>query len=661
MFRRWYSIAVQKPILLRDYQLDAVNKVLDAFKNGVNRPAVVLATGGGKTVVMSHLIPKIQSPSQQRSKTLVLAHKEELVRQIAQTLRRVNPTLCVDIDMQRQKPSPEADIIVGSVPTLVRLTRLNWYDPAQFKAIVLDECHHATASSWTKILGHFGALEPSLDTKVVGFTATLERADGQSLGNVFEEIVYERNLLTMIEQNELCDARFLSIKLAMNLNAVSVVAGDYKQTELDTCVNTEDVNLQLAFAYKRIRKKLQLKSTLIFCVSVEHCKTLCGVLQAQGVNAQYVSGETVKHERREILEDFKSGKIDVLCNVLVFTEGTDIPNIDSLILARPTKSRPLLTQMIGRGLRLHHGKEHCHIIDMADATSLGILSVPILFGLPATHNVNKKTFKDLEEEKKEYDQEAELEAAIEREKAIQNILQRSNREANWQIKLEKRGGFADFLKLQETPTNALKILSKLFYEDYNNNWVRLERDVWGAQASTVRRIWVVENTDENESDTCSLYLVENASRQQLLASNFKCQRQTKLLINTGKLPYLLGIVSQSNGRSQKFKRLSSPATIKQQDLLFKKYKGKVKGVFGAGAVSHFEKLLETLTQRQVDELIVASDYSMDCWFVYKTLKKLIDAEKNKIKEGEKEAGTQEFNERALSEKSELGETQIRWD
>lgn len=616
MLRQLCSVALTAPIRLRDYQSDAIDKVLNSLKNGVRRPAVVLATGGGKTVVMSHLIPKIQSQNEAK-KTLVLAHKEELVRQIAQTLRRVNPDLEVEVDMQKQKPSSSADVIVGSVPSLVRLTRLNWYNPKEFKAIILDECHHAAASSWTKILHHFGALNDDLELAVVGFTATLERADGASLGEIFQEVAYERSLLTMIEQKELCDAQFLSIQLDMNLSNVSLFAGDYKQGELDKHVNTKDVNLQLSRAYKKIKNQLGLKSTLIFCVTVEHCKTLCGVLQAQGVNAQYVSGDTVRHERRAILQDFKDGLIEVLCNVLVFTEGTDIPNIDSLILARPTRSRPLLTQMIGRGLRLHQGKEQCHIIDMVDATDLGILSVPILFGLPQSHKIDRKSFKDLEQDKQEYE---ELRAAAERNSIMKDILDNTNRDKNWDVKLEKKGGFAELMKLQEAETESIhKFRDTLLKDPYD--WVRIEYNVWGTKGKYDYQYWIIEMPN-HELDQCSLYVLELATRKQIIASNFKCQRKTKLLINTGKLPYLLGIVRQSNG-FKSFNRVK-PATDKQKALISKIFSTKVRNVFGTDGHKAFEHRIQVMDQNEVSALMVASSYSMNCWYVYKKLKMMVE-------------------------------------
>lgn len=627
MLRRFYSKAMTNTIVLREYQSEAIEKVLLSLKKGIKRPAVVLATGGGKTVVMSHLIPKIEGPST-RKKTLVLAHKEELVRQIAQTLCHVNPELEIAIDMQKLKPTPTADIVVGSVPTLTRLTRLHMYKPEEYKAIVIDECHHATATSWMKILNYFGALEEDLELVTLGFTATLERSDGMSLGKVFQEIAYERNLLTMIEQKELCDARFLSIKLDMSLAKMPLYAGDYKRTELDKRLNTNKVNLQLACAYKEVKKQLGLKSTLVFCVSVEHCKTLCGVLQAQGVNAQYVYGETVKHERRAILEDFKSGKIEVLCNVLVFTEGTDIPNIDSLILARPTKSRPLLTQMIGRGLRLHHGKEHCHIIDMVDAASVGILSVPILFGLPPTYDINKKSFRELEQKKAELDEHAEAQIAKDRDNHIQKLLLYSHREKDWDVKLEERGGFAEMLRLQQEETPVIKDCN---LELISGNWARLEYTVWGTSSWNKNRHWILELNENSDEGKFSLYTLEVASREQIFSSNFKCPRTQKKLINQGELKYLLAIVGKNKSKFTRYDIQNKPASEKQVELLFDKYSPKVRTLFGESALETFRTNLNQFKQKHVTLMLVAGDYSMSCWYMYKTLKGLVHGKPQGLK------------------------------
>ncbi|KAF3990240.1 hypothetical protein FT663_03284 [Candidozyma haemuli var. vulneris] len=382
---------------LRDYQEVAVGNTLDAFKNGIKRAAVVLATGGGKTVVMAHLIPQIKSMNK-GDKVLVLAHKQELVRQAANTILQVNPQLRVGIDMSTSKVNTdEKDVVVASVPTLINMSRLSRYNPNDFKAIFLDECHHATAGSWKKILNYFGALEEDSSHYVVGLTATLERADGISLSKVFQDIVFERNLITMIRAKELCDVRLSRIGVQIDWSKVRQKAGDFVSKDLSEAVNREDINATVAQGYLQLKEKYNFKSTLIFCVDIKHCRTLCGVLQSRGVKAQYVTGETVHHERQAILEDFRNGKIDVLCNVLVFTEGTDIPNIDSLILARPTRSRSLLIQMIGRGLRLHQQKDLCDVIDMADNTKFGVESRATLLGLEEELRAAGKSEKEIDE------------------------------------------------------------------------------------------------------------------------------------------------------------------------------------------------------------------------------------------------------------------------
>lgn len=611
---RQFSIRTSPPIVLRDYQITAIDKVLDAFENGVKRPAVVLATGGGKTVVMAHLIPRIKD-SGKRKKTLVLAHKDELIRQISLTLEEVNPKMEISVDMLKQTFTPLSDVVVGSVPTLVRLSRLHKYDPSEYKAIVLDECHHATARSWMKILEYFKALDEDLPIAVVGFTATLERADGESLGKVFQEVTYQRSLLTMVQQGELCNAKFLTIKIDMDLSSIGSYEGDYKQKDLDGKVNRDEVNLQLSLAYKKLRKQLGLKSTLIFCVTIEHCKMLCSVLQAQGVNAQYVTGETVRHERREILQDFKDGKVEVLCNVMVFTEGTDIPNIDSLILARPTKSRPLLTQMIGRGLRLHKDKKLCHVIDLAHSSSIGILSVPTLFGFSGEMDIDQKTFLELSEK-----EEKEAASSNSCEDEVRKLLKASDRCKDWEVQLEEIGGFEMFMTYLNEDFETNKVFASHFM-----NWVRLEYHIWCAKTSKERHYWIIDTLHGENKDEGELFELQIASQKQIIASNFKCARKKHQLVSTGKLRYLMAIASRNMSKSY-WGSSSTLATQKQQALLMIRLKTKVESLFGKEAVDRFQTKLGTLNQPQVTELIMASDYSLHCSFIYITLRKLMQLE-----------------------------------
>ncbi|KAM9935127.1 hypothetical protein OXX80_005294 [Metschnikowia pulcherrima] len=169
------------PLLCYPLDVDAVNSSLDAVKTGVKRPVVVSATGGGKTVVMSHLIPRMPGKRVGAVDGAYSTGNE--------------PAFDRRYRYAETETEPRADIIVGSVNTLVRLTRLHEYDPNKYKTIVLDECHHAPAQSWTKILNSFGALDQSSEIVVLGFTATLERTDGKALGDVFEKVVYQRDVI----------------------------------------------------------------------------------------------------------------------------------------------------------------------------------------------------------------------------------------------------------------------------------------------------------------------------------------------------------------------------------------------------------------------------------------------------------------------------------
>lgn len=604
---RYYS-----SISLRDYQQDAIKQVKYAIERGVRRPAFVLATGGGKTMVFSHLIPDLPRITPSRgSKVLVLAHKEELVKQAAATIQRVNPDLTVEIDMRHLKPSFQADVIVGSVPTLVRMQRLQKYNPDDFKAIILDECHHATASSWTKILKYFNADSPQLEIVVVGCTATMERSDAAALGNVFDEIVYERDLLSMVENKELVDVKFSSLKLDIDLKALPTKFNDYETTSLSNLMNTEDTNIIVASSYKKLRKEYGFKATLMFCVDIDHCKTLCGVLQSHGINAQYVTGDTVKLERHGLVEDFKQGKIDVLCNVQVFTEGTDIPNIDSLFLVRPTKSRPLLVQMIGRGLRLHEGKTHCHVVDIAGTRGTGIQSVPTLFSLPSDYLIHGKTFRDLEKEKEEYleeEQNKEVERKLEEQKLVERMKQVENK-----------------LALEFTTVEGFMALEASSMNDYRENrdvhkflnkdilkWLRLEYDLWANPID--ERFLLLQKFNSGEENFYKLYITKFTSLQHRLASNYQCGKianKTELIASHNLETVLAKAASLRSELKPPFKVPDGPITKKQVDYIYKRFKVQVKKYY-ADTPELQQKLMDELsllTKTQAGFIIFALKYS----------------------------------------------------
>lgn len=346
-------------------------------------------------VIFTRLIEHIEPRSERGTQTLILAHRRELVEQAAKHCISAYPGKSVEIDMASSKASGVADITIASVASL-KDERLEKYNPDNFKLILVDEAHHIVATGYMKILKHFG-----LDTKtphspnLVGVSATFSRFDGLKLGAAIDEIVYHKDYVDMIDEKWLSGVIFTTVRSTADIAGVRKMpgGGDFVTSELSKAVNTESVNDVTVKSW--LAKAPERKSTLVFCVDLNHVAGLTAKFRQYGLDARFVTGDTHKIDRSETLDAFKRGEFPVLLNCGVFTEGTDIPNIDCVILARPTRSRNLLVQMIGRGMRLHQGKKDCHIIDMVSSLETGIVTVPTLFGLDPGELVTSATVDDM--------------------------------------------------------------------------------------------------------------------------------------------------------------------------------------------------------------------------------------------------------------------------
>lgn len=285
--------------------------------------------------------------------------------------------------------SGTADITIASVRSMDSGDRICKYDPRRFKLVLVDEAHHIVAPSYMRTLEHFGLdLPRGTGPALVGVSATFSRFDGLRLGAAIDHIVYHKDYVDMIGEKWLSDVIFTTVKSKAKLSKVkSGRDGDFQIGQLSQAVNNDETNeitvkAWLAEAGKR-------KSTLVFCVDLNHVSGLTSMFRKHGIDAQYITGATRKSVRSDRLQAFKDRQFPVLLNCGVFTEGTDIPNIDCVLLARPTKSRNLLVQMIGRGMRLYPGKDNCHVIDMVASLETGIVTVPTLFGLDPSEIVNE--------------------------------------------------------------------------------------------------------------------------------------------------------------------------------------------------------------------------------------------------------------------------------
>lgn len=189
-----------------------------------------------------------------------------------------------------------------------------------------------------------------------------------------------RDYIDMIQDNWLSNVIFTTVQSRADISRVKKVpSGDFQTGDLSRAVNNEETNEITVRAW--LSKAADRKSTIVFCVDLAHVSALTAAFRAHSIDARFVTGDTPKKIRGERLDAFKNQDFPVLLNCGVFTEGTDIPNIDCVLLARPTKSRNLLVQMIGRGMRLHSGKGNCHVIDMVASLEAGIVTTPTLFGL----------------------------------------------------------------------------------------------------------------------------------------------------------------------------------------------------------------------------------------------------------------------------------------
>jgi ATP-dependent helicase IRC3 len=216
----------------------------------------------------------------------------------------------------------------------------------------------------------------------------------------------------MIEENWLSDVVFTTVEIKADLTKVATGAtGDFQAGALSKVINTDETNELVVKSWKA--KARDRHSTLIFCVDLSHVTNLTAMFRETGIDAQFVTGDTPTKVRSARIDAFRNGEFPVLLNCGVFTEGTDIPNIDCVLLARPTKSRNLLVQMIGRGMRLYKGKENCHIIDMVAALSTGVVSTPTLFGLDPAVIVDRVNVKSMGKikERKDSEKQREQEAA----------------------------------------------------------------------------------------------------------------------------------------------------------------------------------------------------------------------------------------------------------
>jgi superfamily II DNA or RNA helicase len=375
------TLALEMPapsLPLRPYQAQAIEAIGAAEARGVTRPLVVLPTGGGKTVVFSHLV------TQRPGRSLILAHRDELISQAAAKLTAVSGSLDIGI-VKAAQDDTGARVVVASVQTLAKAGRLERL--GRFSTVIVDEAHHAVARIYLNILERLGCMADN-GALTVGFTATAGRSDKVGLGAVWQEIAYQRGIVQMIAEGYLCDVKAMQIGGDFNLENAKVRAGDYTDASLAAELERSDAINAAADAYVRYAKD---RLGVAFTPTIATAHALAAALTRKGIRAEAVDGEMPLEQRRAILGRLHRGETRVVPNAQVLTEGWDEPAVSCALMLRPTKSAPFFVQMAGRVLRPFIGtlggrpysKEDALILDCSgSAEQLGLATIADLAGLP---------------------------------------------------------------------------------------------------------------------------------------------------------------------------------------------------------------------------------------------------------------------------------------
>jgi ATP-dependent helicase IRC3 len=356
---------------LRPYQEEAIAAVEEAAKRGCKRQLVVLPTGAGKTIIFANLLRR------RGGRAIVLAHREELLDQALRKLRLVAPEISVGV-IQGRRNEISAQVLVASVATLARSTQRAAALRGKVETVIVDEAHHVVSASWTGALEALGAFEAT-GPLLVGFTATPDRADGRGLGWVFDEVVYERTLWEMILAGYLSDLRAFQVRVEVDLDNCETKGGDWADSSLATAMLAGGAPERVAEAYERYASN---RKGIVFTPTVAVAEECAAELRLRGIAAEAVWGAMGEDKRTGALKRLKDGTTRVLCTAALLLEGFDEPSVSAVVMARPTKSRALYTQAVGRGLRRYPGKDDCLILDCVGvSTTHELITAASLLGV----------------------------------------------------------------------------------------------------------------------------------------------------------------------------------------------------------------------------------------------------------------------------------------
>ena len=341
-----------RTIELMNHQEEALRNLGQMRKEGKSIALLFHATGTGKTVTA------VSDAKAFGKRTLFLVHRHELIDQAVKAFSDIWPAISVG-RYESGVHDTDSYAICATIQSIAQ--NLDDFRPDDFGYLIIDECHHGTADTYRKVMSYF---HPEF---TLGLTATPERTDGEDLLEVFRNVAHKLDLKTAVELETLSPVRCIRINTNIDMRDVRINGFKYNSQDLESTIHVPERNQLIVDTYIEYAKG---KSTVVFCASVHHAEEIAERFRNKGIEAACVSGTTKPAERKRILSDYESGRIPVLCACDLLNEGWDSPHTQVLFMARPTMSKTVYMQQLGRGMRKSPGKDFLMVFDFVDNANL---------------------------------------------------------------------------------------------------------------------------------------------------------------------------------------------------------------------------------------------------------------------------------------------------
>jgi superfamily II DNA or RNA helicase len=333
---------------LRPHQQEAIEALAELRSAGNTIALVTHAQGAGKTVTA------IADARRLAQRTLFIAHTQPLVQQAQAEFQKHWPTVETGLFLDERHDVTTFNM-AGTVQSVARY--LDWFDPSAFGYLIIDEAHHATGQTYQKLLRYF---RPQF---TLGLTATPDRADGISALEVFQNAAHRLSLREAVEKGELVPIRCIRVRTNVDLSRVRFNQIQYNRRDIEEAILVPSRDRLILETYQT---HVPGRKAVVFCVNVRHAEDVSRLFQNAGIEARGVSGRMVAQERKNCLQEFSTGQVRVLCACDLLNEGWDCPDIEVLIMARPTLSKVVYLQQLGRGTRKAPGKNCLVVFDFVD-------------------------------------------------------------------------------------------------------------------------------------------------------------------------------------------------------------------------------------------------------------------------------------------------------